>query len=220
MRTAIFLIACLLLPAALGAQNMMRMYRMSYSVSGMYASGASTTDIAFTGGTTGTKVDNESVRLSTRNGYFISRNVVFGAEVSWQSERDESQPRPNPANYRYTEAQRDIFIGPLIRWYQPVSMRWFVAPELSVGYRHYRGTAEESGVNIDPLQRSNNAHGVGLNGGIGMGYFLSRHLVLDIAVRYSHHWLSGSHEIPGQPDFDLDRSGGEIGILLGFQLLR
>lgn len=209
----------MLLPASLSAQSLMRMYRMSYSISGMYATGGTKTDVAFTNGTTGTALDYERVRLSTRNGYFISRNVMFGAELTWNYRRDDSRPRPNANNYKYTESQRDIFVGPLIRWYQPVSMRWFVAPELSVGYRHYLGEVEESSMNFAPLQSTNSAQGFGLNGGIGVGYFLSRHLVLDVAVRYSHHWLSGSHEIPGQPDFDLDHSGGEVGMLLGFQLL-
>jgi opacity protein-like surface antigen len=220
MKTVIFLAFSLLcLPAALGAQSMMRMYRMMYSISGSYASGSSGTDIKFEDGTSGTDIDHETVRIASRNGYFVSRNVAMGLELSWEQTRGESNPTPNTANYRFEQFERHLFIGPLFRWYLPMTVRWFLYPEIAAGYRHYLGESEVSSSSITPLPVTTTARGVGVNAGLGVGYFLSRNVALDVTARYSHHWLSGSYERPGQPDIDAEITGGEIGILFGLQLL-
>ncbi len=220
MKTVIFLsLSLLCLPAALGAQSMMRMYRMMYSISGSYTSGSNGTDIKFGTGTSGADMDYETVRIASRNGYFVSRNVLLGLELSWDQTRGENNPQPNPSNYRFKQFERQLFIGPLFRWYQPMSVRWFVYPEIAAGYRHYLGETEESGSMITTLPETTTARGVGVNAGLGIGYFVSRNVVLDATVRYSHHWLNGSYEIPGQPDIDAEITGGEIGILFGLQLL-
>ncbi|MBE0644065.1 MAG: outer membrane beta-barrel protein [Bacteroidetes bacterium] len=220
MKAVIFLAsAIVLLSGSLSAQGMLRMYRMMYSVGGSFSSGQNDLDIKGTTGSTGSELDHETVRLSTRNGYFISRNVVFGFEFTWDQTRGESRPKPNPTNARYKNYDRNLFVGPLLRWYLPLSMRWFTYPEISVGYRHYLGESEASSSTVSTLPVTISARGFGANAGLGLGYFISRNVVLDASLRYSYNWHTGSYEIPGQPDLDVDFHGSEIGILLGLELL-
>ncbi len=220
MRAAAFILSILfLLPGSLSAQGMMRMYRMMYSVSGSFSSGQNDTDIKGVGAPSGTEFDYETVRIATRNGYFVSRNVVLGLELSWDQTRGESRPKPNPRNERYKQYERSLFVGPLLRWYQPLSVRWFAYPEVSLGYRHYLGESEASSSTVTTLPVTTTARGFGINAGAGLGYFLSRNVVLDASLRYSYGWLSGSYQTSGQPDLDVDMKGSEIGILFGLQLL-
>lgn len=203
----------------LSAQGMMRMYRTMYSISGSYSSGNTTTDIKGPAGTIGSELSHEAVRLATRNGYFISRNLALGFEFNWEQGRSDSRPDPNPTSYRFKQFDRHLFVGPLLRYYQPLSVRWFTFPELSVGYRHYMGEMEENSSMLSTLPATTYARGVGINAGAGIGYYLSRNIVLDATLRYSYNWLSGSYQIPGQQDLDINMQGGEIGILFGLQLL-
>jgi hypothetical protein len=220
MRIPVILVVILLfVPAAMQGQSLMRLYRMMYSVSGSYSSGQTDTDLKYTAGPAGSEYDHETIMLSTRNGYFVSRSVVLGFEFDWQQGKGEVRPRPNPTNARYRQFDRDFFFGPLFRWYQPMSVRWFVYPEVSVGYHHYLGEFEESSSSLTTLQTTTYARGVGINAGAGLGYFLSRNLVLDATIRYSHRWLGGGYQVPGQPDVDVEISGGEIGLLLGLQFI-
>ncbi len=219
MRTAFILALTLFIfPAMLSAQGMMRMYRSMYSVSGSYSSGNSATNIRSVG-SIDAEQSHEFVRLSTRNGYFISRNVALGFEFFWDQGKTETRPDPNPTSYRYKQFDRDLFIGPLLRVYQPLSVRWFTYPELSVGYRHYLGEMEENSSLLNTLPTTIAARGIGINAGAGIGYYISRNIVLDATLRYSYNWLRGSYQIPGQQDLNVDMQGGEIGILFGLQLL-
>lgn len=220
MRTVFFLaISFIILPSVLTGQSMMRMYRTMYSISGSYSSGHTNTDIKAPNGTIGADMDHETIRLSTRNGYFVARNVAVGFELNWDQQRNETTPQPNPTNYRVKQFDRNFFVGPLLRWCQPVSVRWFMYPEVSLGYRHYLGESEESGLALSTMPVTTSARGLGINVGAGIGYFLSRNIVLDATLRYSYNWLTGRYEVPGQPDIDAEIQGGEIGILFGLQLM-
>lgn len=220
MRSLVILVTTLLmLPAAMQGQSLMRLYRMVYSIGGFYSSGSTNTDLKMPSGTVGNDFEHETVQLATRNGYFVSRNFVIGLEFNWQQARGETRPDPNPGSNRAIQFDRDLFVGPLFRWYQPLTVRWFVYPEISLGYQHYLGEFEESSSSFSTLPATTTARGFGLNAGVGIGYFLSRNVVLDGTLRYSHHWLTGDYTVPGQPDFDVDISGGAVDVLFGIQFM-
>lgn len=212
-------VALLLFPAVSSGQGMMRLYRAMYSVSGSYSSGRTDTDLKFPAATAGTEFSYESIQLATRSGAFVTRSLLIGVEFDWYSRRGEIKPSPNPSNQRARQFDRELFLGPLLRWYQPMTVRWFVYPEVAVGYQHALGEFEESNVMSSTLPATTTASGVGVFAGAGLGYFLTRNLVLDATLRYSHRWLEGSHEVAGQPDIDAEISGGDVSVLVGFQLL-
>lgn len=216
---AILVAAILLLPLAAPGQSLMRLYRMAYSIGGSYSNGSTDTELKTVGGTSRSEIRQETVRLSMRNAYFVTRNAALGLELSWEQGRGESRPEPNPINYREIVFDRTLYAGPLFRWYQPITFRWFLSPEVSVGYLHYLGEYEESSAVTSVLPATTSARGVGLRAGAGIGYFLTRNVVVDLSIRYSHGWVSGEYQVPGQADLDIDISGGEIGGLFGFQFL-
>ena len=220
MRSLVILAAAiLLLPLASPAQSLMRLYRMAYSISGSYSNGSNDTELKFATGVSKNEYRHETVRLSMRNAYFLTRNAALGLEFSWEQGRGESRPEPNPTNYREIVFDRTLYAGPLFRWYQPVTFRWFLYPEVSVGYLHYLGEYEESSAVTSTLPATTSARGVGVRAGAGIGYFLSRNVVVDLSIRYSHGWVDGHYQIPGEADQDIEISGGEIGGLFGFQFL-
>ena len=203
------------------AQSLMRYYRMAYGLSGSWSTGSAQTDITQTSGTGtfGTDVDRETFRVSTRNGHFFTRNLLIGLDVTWEQTSTEARPTPNPAGARTEMFERRLFIGPLIRWYQPMNVRWFLYPELSFGYSHYGNEVEESDASSAALPVSINARGFGVHAGAGVGYFLTRHVVFDASVRYMHAWRDGTYEIPGFPDRTVDMREYDVQFLVGFQLL-
>ena len=212
-------IVLLLLPVVSSGQGMMRLYRVMYSVSGSYSSGRTDTDLKFPVATAGSEFSHETVQIATRNGAFVSRNLLLGVEFDWRSSWGESKPAPNPSNQRIRQFDRELFLGPLVRWYQPMSVRWFVYPELAVGYQHALGEYEETSSTTSTLPATTSVRGVGLSAGAGLGYFLTRNIVLDATVRYSHRWLQGSYYVAGQPDVDAEITGGSINLIVGLQLL-
>jgi opacity protein-like surface antigen len=220
MRSLVFVVTTLLLlPAAMHGQSLMRMYRMVYSIGGSYSSGTTNTDLKLPSGTVGSDYEHETVQLATRNGYFVSRNFVLGMEFNWQQGRGETRPNPNPGSNRAIQFDRELFVGPLFRWYQPMTVRWFIYPEVSLGYQHFLGEYEESSSTNITLPATTTARGFGLNAGVGLGYFLSRNVVLDATVRYSRRWLTGEFQVPGQADFDVEISGGAVELLFGIQFM-
>lgn len=220
MRLAAFLAVLLLtLPALTQAQGMMRFYRMAYSISGYYSTGGHSTDIDFPAGTSGSDMDRERIRLATRNGFFVSRNFLLGVEFNWDHASGDLQPDPNPDGARLETYERRIFIGPLLRWYQPMTPRWFIAPEFSIGYTHFLEERENYSLNMTNLPETTSSRGFGLNAGAGIGYFLTRHLVFDAALRYTHAWRSGTYEVPASPDRDVEMTEHDIQLFFGFQLL-
>ncbi len=220
MRLAACLAVLLLtLPALSQAQGTMRFYRMAYSIGGFYSNGGHSTDIAFPAGGSGSDVETETIRLATRNGYFVTRNFLLGVELNWEQGSSESRPDPNPNGERVESYARRMFIGPLLRWYQMMTPRWFLAPEISFGYSHYLGESEAYSLMTTDLPVSTTARGFGVNAGAGIGYFLSRHVVFDAALRYMHAWRSGEYEVPASPDRDVDMTEHDIQLFFGFQLL-
>ena len=220
MKSLVFaFLAIFLLPLSSPGQGMMRLYRMMYSVGGSYSTGSTDTDLKYPGAAAGTQFDHETAELSLRGGAFVTRNLVLCIEFDWQSSWGESRPQPNPSNLRVKQFDRELFLGPMLRWYIPMTVRWFVYPEASVGYHHYLGEYQESSSSISTLPATTSARGVGVHAGLGAGYFLTRNIVLDATVRYGHRWLNGSYEVSGQPDIDAEIRGGDIGLLVGFQLL-
>ncbi|MDT8324270.1 MAG: outer membrane beta-barrel protein [Bacteroidota bacterium] len=207
------------LPAPAEAQGLMRLYRMAYGISGYYGNGGHSTDIAFPGATTGSDMEHEYIRLTTRNGYFVSRNFLLGVEFNWDQAGGELRPDPNPDGYRLETYERRIFIGPLLRWYQPMTPRWFLYPEFSFGYTHYLEESEEFSLTANALPTTTTARGFGVNAGAGIGYFLTRHVVFDAALRYMHAWRSGEYEVPASPDREVDMTEHDIQLFFGFQLL-
>ncbi|MBN1446950.1 MAG: outer membrane beta-barrel protein [Bacteroidetes bacterium] len=203
------------------AQRMMRNYRMAYSLSGFYSTGSSETNIAqYSGsGTFGSNVDRETFRLATRDGYFFTRNLLVGIELGWEQTSSEARPDPNPSGARLESFERRLFIGPLLRWYQPMNVRWFLYPELSFGYSHSLDELEESDVNSGSFPTSTDARGFALHAGVGVGYFLTRYVVFDASVRYMRAWRDGIYEIPTLPDRDVDMNEYDVQLLVGFQLL-
>ncbi len=217
-----------LLAAALflaGAQNaysqsMMRMYRSVYSIAGFYGNSSSASDIDQGFGVrTGGDTDNEVLRFSTRDGYFIARQLALGVEFMWEQHATSYTPDPNPINFRSQNRERRLFVGPWVRWYIPASVRWYAALELSAGYVHAFTEKEESTSSYILPRVTTSANGYGVNAGIGMGYFLSRGITLDATARYGAGWLNGDYMVPGSPDRDLDMDFGEVSFLLGVQLL-
>jgi hypothetical protein len=220
MRTAAFLILLLVaVPALTQAQGLMRFYRMAYGISGFYSNGSSTLDIGFPAGTTGSEVNQESIRLSTRLGHFFSRNFVMGIEFNWEQGSSEVLPDPNPIGYRLETYDRRLFLGPLFRWYQPMTHRWFLYPEVSVGYSHYLGETQENSLTANVLPSTTTARGIAVNAGAGVGYFLTRNVVFDASLRYMRAWRTGEYEVPGQPDVDVDITEYDIQLYFGLQLL-
>jgi opacity protein-like surface antigen len=222
MRTLAFLtLLFVCFSTVLPAQRMMRYYRMAYSVSGFYSTGSAETNIAqYSGsGTFGTNTDRETFRLSTRDGYFFSRNLLIGVDLTWEQTSSEARPNPNPIGARTEAFERRLFLGPLIRWYQPMNMRWFIYPEVSFGYSHYSSDIEETDVTSGALPVSTTARGIALHAGAGIGYFLTRYVVFDAGVRYMRAWREGVYEIPSLPDRDMDMNEYDVQLLIGFQLL-
>lgn len=202
------------------AQGMMRFYRTSFGVSGWYSIGGSDLDISQSGsGTQLTDIDRETLHISSRNGFFFTRNLLLGAELTWSQRISTGRPEPNPTGFRSEVFERRLFIGPLLRWYQPMNVRWFVYPELSVGYSHYLHEQEETDIINFNLPATTSARGVAVHGGAGMGYFLTRHVVFDATLRYMHAWRDGEYEVPGMQDRDVDMTEYDIQLLLGLQIL-
>lgn len=221
MRTfASFLLLFICLTAFASAQGMMRFYRMSYGVSGWYSNGSADLDISQSGSRTPlTDIDREHLWISTRNGFFIARNLLLGVEFNWTQSSSTGRPEPNPTGFRSEVFERRLFFGPLLRWYQPMSVRWFVYPEISAGYSHFLHEQEETDIINITLPATISARGFALHAGAGMGYFLTRHVVFDATLRYMHAWRDGDYEVPGLQDRDTDMTEYDIQLLLGFQIL-
>ncbi|MCB2203829.1 outer membrane beta-barrel protein [bacterium] len=220
MRTAACIALLLLsLPAFAQSQGMMRFYRMAYSVSGFYSNGGSNTDISQQVGKSGSEWDSEQIQLSTRNGYFAARSFLVGVELNWRQNSGELRPSPNPDAYRMESHERRLFIGPLFRWYQLLTHRWYLYPEVSVGYSHYYGETEESSRTLTQLPASTSARGVAVHAGAGIGYFMTRHLVFDASLRYMRAWRTGEYEVPALPDRDVTMDEYDIELLFGFQVM-
>lgn len=219
MRTAVFFALLFFLPVITSSQGFMRFYRMTYGISGLYLSGSTDTDIDFSNGSDGMITDREVFRLATRSGFFVHRQFVIGAELGWEQVLSESSPDPNPGGNTVEGFERRVFIGPLFRWYQPVTMRWFLYPELSLGYSHLVSETEQSGIQMRNIQQTVTARGFALNAGAGFGYLVSRNLVFDISARYMRAWRDGEYEVPGSPDVDVDMTEWDLQLLVGLQLL-
>ncbi len=220
MRTA----ACLALllfafPALSQSQGMMRFYRMAYGISGYYSNGSTSTTIAFPAAVSGTDMDHEVIRLATRNGYFVTRNFMIGVEFNWEQGSGELRPDPNPDGYRMESYERRLFLGPIFRYYQSMTHRWFLYPEVSFGYSHYLAESEESSLTITTLPSTITGRGFAVHAGAGVGYFLTRHVIFDVSLRYMRAWRDGEYEVPASPDRDIDMDEYDIQLLFGFQLL-
>jgi len=196
------------------------MYRYVYSVAGFYEYGRDATDIAQVGGASfGSSINREVLRLSTRNAYFVMRDLAFGAELGWDQAWSETTPAPNPLNSRTTALDRRIFIGPWVRWYMPVGMRWYTALEASVGYAHSAVESEQStSVLVLPRNRIS-AHGIGGKAGLAFGYLLGRSIALDLTARYNIGYLEGTLTVPGMANRDVTIDTHEFSMLGGIQLL-
>jgi len=217
---ASFLLLFCFLTTTASAQGMMRFYRTAYGVSTWYSNGSADLDISQSGVSAPlTDIERESVHIATRNGYFVTRNLLLGIEFSWMQSSSTGRPDPNPTGFRSELFERRLFIGPLLRWYQPMNVRLFVYPELSVGYSHYLHEKEETDIVNITLPASISARGVAVHAGAGMGYFLTRHVIFDATLRFMHAWRDGDYEVPGLQDRDVDMTEYDIQLLLGFQLL-
>ncbi|MCZ7555105.1 MAG: hypothetical protein M5R41_01710 [Bacteroidia bacterium] len=202
-------------------QSMMRMYRYTYSIAGFFQSSHSSADMdQGSGGVRiGGETEREVLQFSTRNGFFVLRHLAIGGEFAWEHRSESYQPDPNPVNFRSRDYANRLFVGPWARWYIPASMRWYTALELSIGYvRQNEENEESTSVYVLPKTTST-GNGVGINAGLGMGYLLSRGMVLDLTARYGAGWLDGAVRVPGNPDRDLQWDYGELHFLLGLQLL-
>ena len=213
-------VLCFLCAHIASGQSMVRMYRSIYSIAGYYGSGNSTATIdQGAGSQLGGTSDSDVLRFSTRDGYFLYRNLALGGEFSWEHQSSSYQPDPNPINYRSESRDRRLFVGPWVRWYVPTSVRWYAALEASAGYVHTLGEKEESTSSYILPKTTTSANGIGVNVGAGMGYFLSRGIALDITARYGAGWLNGKYRTPGNADLDVELDYGEVSFLLGVQLL-
>jgi opacity protein-like surface antigen len=218
MRTVAILALFIFLPTIAMSQGLMRFYRMTYGISGFYQTGSSNTDIDFTTGTAGTEVKRDVVRIASRNGFFLSRNFVMGVEFNWEQTTGDSRPVPNLIGYRSESFERRLFLGPLIRLYQPMSMRWFLYPEISFGYSQYLSETEESSIEVNNLPQTVTARGFAFHAGAGFGYLLTRNIVFDISARYMRAWRFGEYDVPGSLDVNVNMKEYDVQLLVGFQL--
>jgi len=219
MRSAVLLALLLLMPAISSSQGFMRFYRMTYGLSGFYLTGSSDTDIDFVTGREGAVMDRDVFRVSSRNGFFVTRNFVIGAEVNWEQVLEDSRPDPNPGGNSVEGFERRVFIGPLFRLYQMMTMRWYLYPEVSLGYTHFVSEIQETGLNLGNLPRTITARGFAVNAGAGFGYLLTRNVIFDVSARYMRAWRDGEYEVPGTADVDVDMTEWDLQLLVGFQLL-
>jgi len=211
---------CFMCAQIASGQSMVRMYRSLYSIAGYYGSGHSSATIdQGAGSQIGGTSESDVLRFSTRDGYFLYRNLALGGEFSWDHQTSSYKPDPNPINYRSQSRDRRLFIGPWVRWYVPTSVRWYAALEFSAGYVHMLGEKEESTSSYILPRTTTTANGYGLNAGVGMGYFLSRGIALDFTARYGAGWLNGTYMTPGNADRGVELDYGEATFLLGVQLL-
>jgi hypothetical protein len=218
MRGFVTACAILILAASVAtAQPLFHRSRGVASVSGFFTSGTATETIGYTGGDVRAVTDQHMLLISGRGGYFVTPDIALGAEAFWRIDDEMTTPDPNPTYLRTSSEGRTLFLGPWVRWYYPLSVRWVMFPEMSLGYTYQVQDSEASSSSAAAHVRTL-TDGFGLNAGIGLGYFITRAFAVDLTLRYSGAWTSGRYEQIGQPDAPASVSSNGIQALLGFEI--
>lgn len=171
----------------------------------------------------GSRVEEFSFTISSRNGKFVEDNAVIGFDFQWEENSITHTPE-SIDGIMDNNKKRLGFIGLWMRYYIPfIGTGWAIYPEASAGYGNYKSVNE----NYPPSPISSmmyitktiaTADGFVYNIGFGATMFVSNNVAFEVTGRYQGGKLKGDYEFAGETLDNLEIKLSNIDVLFGIMI--